>query len=85
MLMLFSPCCSQDIFIPTKNNQQMMGINKSILIPCIPQPAAGQSRAQQWAGLSILPCICSEKEGMFLWTPAVGVTMSCTNSFVDLT
>lgn len=84
MLMLFSPRCSQDIFIPTKNNQQMMGINKSILIPCIPQPAPGQSRAQQWAGLSILPCICSEKEGMFLWTPAVGVTMSCTNSFVDL-
>lgn len=85
MLMLFSPCSTRRLYPHQKKTQQMMGINKTVLIPCIPQPAAGQSRAQQWAGLSILPCFCSEKEGMFLWTPAVGVTMSCTNSFVDLT
>lgn len=67
MLMLFSPCSTRHLYPhQKKKKQQMMGINKSILIPCIPQSAAGQSRAQQWAGLSILPCICSEKEGMFL-------------------
>lgn len=46
-------------------------VNKSqtIFIPCVPQAAAAQSRAQQWVGLSISLSICMlarEKESVSL-------------------